>query len=63
MRLKKNANGISNPKKSGNLNKITVKIMSGFRVPAAACSKYPTSLDEKIKAVRIIKITAKLLKI
>ena len=33
--------------------------MSGFRVPAAACSKYPTSLDEKIKAVRIIKITSK----
>ena len=54
---------MSNAKKSGNLRKITEKMISGFKLPVAACSKYPTSLDEKIKAVRINKIAVKPLKI
>ncbi len=31
--------GINSAKKSGNLRRITVKIISGFKLPAAACSK------------------------
>jgi hypothetical protein len=62
-KLKKNAKGINNARKSGNLRKMTAKMMSGFKLPDAACSKYPTSLDEKINAVRINKIATKPLKI
>jgi len=58
-KLKKNAKGISNDKKSGRRRAITEKIIFGFKLPAAACSKYPTKREEKINPIKINKIAAK----
>ena len=60
--LKKNAKGINNAKKSGSRRKITLKIIFGLMLPFAACSNYPTNLEEKISAVKINKMAKKPLK-
>ena len=62
-RLKKNAKGIRSDKKSGKRNKRIVKIISGFRLPSKACSKYPTRREEKISPSKINKIALNPLKI